>query len=140
MNSINFQNLSIKQNIIWIILILLGLIFTLLDIFEVLSFANPLITKYISTFFYIVLTLYFSRAFWGKNVVQWNKRGMTARVNNFWGLKIDYEKISKLNFEESNITITYKSGEKKVINLNKIDLNSKKRLEEILRFHNPMIA
>ena len=140
MKSINFQNLSIKQNIIWIILIISGLIFTLLDIFEVFTFANPLITKYISTFFYFVLTLYFSRAFWGRNVVQWNKKGMTARVNNFWGLTIDFAKISKLSFEENNITITYISGEKKVINLNKIDVKSKKRLQEIFESNNSMIA
>ena len=133
MNSINFQNLSIKQNIIWIILIFSGLLFTFLDIFEVFIFANPLITKYISIFFYLVLSLHFSRAFWGRNVVQWNKKGMTARVNNFWGLQIDFAKISKLTFEETNIIITYMSGEKKIIDLNKIDINSKKRLEEILK-------
>ena len=140
MNSINFQNLSIKQNIIWIILIISGLIFTLLNIFEVFSFANPLITKYISIFFYLVLTLCFSRAIWGRNVVQWNKKGMTARVNNFWGLTIDFAKISKLSFEENNITITYVSGEKKVINLNKIDVKSKKRLQEIFESNASIIA
>lgn len=140
MNSINFQNLSIKQNIIWIILILSGLLFTLLDIFEVFIFSNPLITKYIGTFFYFVLILYFSRAFWGKNVVQWNKKGMTARVNNFWGLRIHFSEISKLIFEENNISITYMSGKKKFINLNKIDINSKKRLEEILKSNSSIIA
>lgn len=140
MNSINFQNLSIKQNIIWIILILSGLLFTLLDVFEVFSFSNPIISKYISTFFYLVLTIYFSRAFWGKNVIQWNKKGMTARVNNFWGITIDFAKISKLIFEENKITITYMSGEKKVINLNKIDINSKKRLAEILNSNSSIIA
>lgn len=136
MNSINFQNLSIKQNIIWIILILSGLLFTFLDIFEVFIFANPLITKYISIFFYLVLSLHFSRVFWGRNVVQWNKKSMTARVNNFWGLQIDFAKISKLTFEETNIIITYMTGEKKIIDLNKIDINSKKRLEEILKSTN----
>lgn len=140
MNSINFQNLAIKQNIIWIILILSGLLFTLLDIFEVFIFSNPLITRYISSFFYIVVALYFSRAFWGKNVVQWNKKGMAARVNNFWHTKIDFSQISKLNFEENSITITYMNGEKKVINLNNIDTNSKKRLEEILKSNTSIIA
>lgn len=65
---------------------------------------------------------------------------MTARVNNFWGLTIDFAKISKLSFEENNITITYVSGEQKVINLNKIDVKSKKRLQEIFESNASIIA
>lgn len=65
---------------------------------------------------------------------------MAARVNNFWHTKIDFSQISKLNFEENSITITYMNGEKKVINLNNIDTNSKKRLEEILKSNTSIIA
>ena len=55
----------------------------------------------------------------------------TVKMNS-----INFAKISKLTFEETNIIITYMSGEKKIIDLNKIDINSKKRLEEILKSTN----
>ena len=87
----------------------------------------------------MVLGLYISRAFWGKNVVQFIKKGKTEWSTNLWGSTIKFAKIIDLIFEENNSQITYMNDEKKLVNLNKIDIDSKKPLAGILKSNSSII-
>lgn len=133
MKKIKFQNLNSKNNILWISVMVLGVIFMFMETFDLYTFENPKISKFIYFLLFLSLSIYHSRLFWFKNVVQWNKKGLTARINNFWGVNTIFENIQTIIFRENEFVISEFNGNRKTINLKNIDLESKKKLEQILK-------
>ena len=110
MKKIHFDNLS--KNWFLITILILSIIFLLVGIFEFIPFENPKINKKISGVGFLLQALYFSRMFWFKNYIQWNKKGAVIRINSFMGKSLSFDEIKKTELNEKKLTIT-KVNEKK---------------------------
>ena len=133
MKKINFQKLNSNINIFIILIISFFVIVNTVLVLETFTFKNPKIQQLISLITYLLLTIYLSRIFWFKNVFQWNKKGFTARINNFWGINKKFENIRKIEFNENNILIQEFNGNKIIINLANIEKKSQIKLVEIFK-------
>ncbi len=80
---IHFDNM---KSWIWIFILFLSLFFILVGIFELFEFENPKLNKRISAIGFFLQVIYFSKMFWFKNYVQWNKKGAVIRIYS-WASK-----------------------------------------------------
>lgn len=134
MKSIKFQELSFRNNRIWGVLLILALIIVLSSLFDYFSLIDAKAAKYLTSFAYLVPLLNFSRIFYFRNIVQWNKRGMTVRVNDFWGFNFSFSEVNRVFYAEDEYTLDL-GGKRKTINLEGVDQESKEKLLTILRRH-----
>lgn len=132
MKTIKFQELSLKNNPVWTGLYLAVTIFILLSLFDVFSFMGTRTVKLTTAFCYLIFTLYYIQPFLHRNYVMWNKRGMTLRVNDFWGFNFSFSEVNRVFYAEDEYTLDL-GGKRKTINLEGIDQGSKEKLLTILR-------
>ena len=130
MKKIHFDNLG-KRNY-WIILIFLSLNFIIIGIFEPFEFENQKVYKYISSCGFLLQALYFSKLFWFKNTVQWNKKGAVIRINSFMGKSLSFGQIKKTELNENKLIITKNGGEILTFDLNEIAESDTQKLNEII--------
>lgn len=78
MKSIHFDDMKNRG---WIAVLILSGILILAGGFEVILFEKPAVNKFISGSGFLLQMIYFSRMFWYKNLVQWNKKGAYIRIN-----------------------------------------------------------
>jgi hypothetical protein len=130
MRRIKFDNL--QSNWFFITLILLSLVCIIFGGFEIIEFENPKINRNISGIGYLSQTLFFSRMFWYKNYVQWNKKGLVLRINHFWGKSISFEDIETSRLENDVLTIYKKDGVSYNFDLKNVDENDSKKLNDII--------
>ena len=130
MKKIHFDNLG-KRNY-WIILIFLSLIFIIIGIFEPFEFENQKVYKYISSCGFLLQALYFSKLFWFKSTVQWNKKGAVIRINSFMGKSLSFDQIKKTELNENKLIITKNGGEILTFDLNEIAESDTQKLNEII--------
>lgn len=100
---IQFDNMN---NWIWIVILILSLIFILIGSFELIEFENPKLNKSISAIGFFLQVIYFSKMFWYKNYVQWNKKGVVVRINSFMGKTLRFDEIKKTELIEKKLIIT----------------------------------
>ncbi len=129
MKRIKFEN--IQANSIFVILIILSIICLLIGSFELIPFENPRINKYFSMLGFLLQIIFYSRMFWFKNYVQWNKMAILIRINMFLGKSIQFENIEKIIFENKVFTIfdVYKKTHQ--IDLKEFNENDIVKLQEI---------
>jgi hypothetical protein len=72
--------------------------------FEFIPFENPIINKRISVLLVASQALFFSRTFWYKNYLQWNK-SCSFRINSFSGKSIAFKTIESTKLENNLLTI-----------------------------------
>ncbi|WP_157472068.1 hypothetical protein [Neolewinella persica] len=72
------------------------------------------------------------RRFFHRHYVEWNKRGMTLRVNSFWGLNLSFSDVKNVVFSEDSYTLNMYGGSTKNIDLAGIEQQSKERLLTLL--------
>jgi len=130
MKSIHFDNIS--KNWFLITILILSIIFLLVGIFEFIPFENPNINNGISAIGFLLQALFFSRMFWYKNYVQWNKKGVTIRINSFLAKSIMFDNIIGTELDEKKLIITQKDGKKFMFDLNEILESDIQKLNEIL--------
>ena len=130
MKKIHFDNLN-KSWFLMTILIL-SIIFLLFGIFELIPFENPEINQNIRAVGFLLQTIYFSRMFWFKNYIQWNKKGAIIRINSFLGKSLSFDKIKKTELKENKLIITKNGGEIVTFDLNEIVENDTKKLNKII--------
>ena len=130
MKKIHFDNLN-KSWFLMTILIL-SIIFLLFGIFELIPFENPEINQNIRAVGFLLQTIYFSRMFWFKNYIQWNKKGAIIRINSFLGKSLSFDKIKKTELKENKLIITKNGGEIVTFDLNEIAENDTKKLNKII--------
>ncbi len=130
MKNIYFDNLN-KSWFLTIILIL-SIFFLLFGIFEFIPFDNPNINKRISGVGFFLQALFFSRMFWYKNYIQWNKKGAVIRINSFLGKSLSFDEIKKTELNEKKLIITKKNGKIVTLDLNEISENDTQKLNEII--------
>ena len=130
MKRIKFDNL--KTNWFFISLMVLSIICLLIGSFELITFENPIVNKRIASIGFASQAVFFSRTFWYKNYLQWNKKGIFIRINSFSGKSIAFKTIENTKIENNVLTISKKDGETFDFNLNGIDENDSKKLNDII--------
>jgi hypothetical protein len=100
--------------------------------FEIIEFENPKINKRISAIGYFTQAIFFSRMFWFKNYVQWNKKGIVVRIKSFFGKSISFENVKNSKLENNILTIYENNGKSYNFDLTEIDEKDSKKLNEII--------
>ncbi|OAB25636.1 hypothetical protein SAMN05444395_10825 [Flavobacterium fryxellicola] len=130
MKRIKFDNLQTSW--FFISLIVLSLVCIIFGFFEIIQFDNPIINKRISAIGYASQAVFFSRMFWYKNYLQWNKKGMVIRINSFFGKSISFETIERTKLENHILTIYKNDGKSFDFDLSDIEENDSKKLNDII--------
>ena len=133
MNKIHFDHLNFRDNKAQFILLILAFILIILNFLEFWTFENPKIGKLINIAIFLFLAFIHSKIFWYKNFVQWNKKGIMIKLNEFWGKNFQFEEISNYNIQNNELIISKYDGQKKVFNLQNIESESINRLANILK-------
>jgi len=129
MKKIHFDN---NKNWIWIIVLIISLVLILAGTFEFFDFENPKLNKRISAIGFFLQVIYYSKMFWHKNYVQWNKKGAVVRINSWSGKTLSFDNIKKTELIEKKLIIT-KDNEKTVtFDLNDIAESDTRKLNEII--------
>ena len=130
MKRIKFDNL--QTNWLFISLILISIFCIIFGFFEIIEFENPKINKRISAIGYLLQAIFFSRMFWFKNYVQWNKKGIVVRIKSFFGKSISFENVKNSKLENNILTIYENNGKSYNFDLTEIDEKDSKKLNEII--------
>lgn len=133
MKKIKFDQLNFRSNKTQFFLMILAGTLILLNFLEVFNNFDPRIEKYSNVIAYFILMLIFSKMFWFKNYVQWNKKGIMIKLNNSWGKNYRFEEISNVNLENNQLIISKFNGQRNNFNLQNIDRESINKLINILK-------
>lgn len=132
MDKIKFDN--INRDWKWVFLIVLSLVLILVGLIEPVQYNNPKIYKLISALGFSLQTIYFSRLFWHKNYVQWNKIGINIKINSFLGKSLRFDEIKSVNLEGSNFKINPYGGKRNIeFDLSKIEPRDRQLLNDIFQ-------
>ena len=130
MKRIHFDNLG--KNKYWILIILLSLILIFVEELP-FKFENPKTYSYIRASGFFLQVIYWSKFFWFKNTVQWNKKGAVIRINSFMGKSLSFDQIKKTELNENKLIITKTNGEIISFDLNEIAESDTQKLNEIIK-------
>ena len=130
MRKIHFENIGGNWKVLGFMILALACI--ILGGFEMIDFTNPKFNKYISSIGFLILTIYFSKTFWYKNYVQWNKKGIVIRIKSFLGKTLKFDEIKETELNENRLTITKTDGNKVQIDLTEIEKSDTQKLNEII--------
>jgi hypothetical protein len=117
---------------IWVSVLILSLVFILAGTFELIEFENPKWNKRISAIGFFLQVIYYSKMFWHKNYVQWNKKGAIIRINSWTGKTLSFSQIKTTELNEKVLIITKKDETKTTFDLNEIAESDTQKLNEII--------
>lgn len=129
MKKIHFHNF---RNWIWISILILSMILILMGTFEVFELENLKLNKKIRMAGYLLYIFYYSKTFWFKNYVEWNKKEVHIRINSFLGKSLLFDHIKATEFKEDKLVITTIDGKELSIDLTQIIESDKEKLNELL--------
>ena len=129
MKKIHFDNLG--KNKYWIIIILLSLVLIFIEELPI-ELENPKAYSYIRASGFFLQAIYWSKLFWFKNTVQWNKKGAVIRINSFMEKSLSFDQIKKTELNENKLIVTKTSGEIITFDLNEIAESDRQKLNEII--------
>jgi len=131
MKKIHFDNL--RKNNYLIIIMILSLVFILVGFFQPFEIENPKVYKYLNVTGFLFQTIYWSKLFWFKNTVLWNKKGVVIRINSFMGESLSFDQIKKTEFNEKKLIITKSEREIITFDLNEFVESDTQKLVEIIK-------
>jgi hypothetical protein len=111
---------------------ILSLIFILIGFFEVFEFDNSKLNARIRAVGFLLQMVYYSKMFWYKNYIQWNKKGAVIRINSFLLKSMSFEQIQKTELTQNELIITKYNGKAVIFNLKAIAENDIHELNEII--------
>ena len=129
MEKIYFDNL---RNNFWIGIFILSTLCLIFGIFEIIEFSNPDINGYIRKSGFLLQALYFSKMFWYRNYVQWNKLGAVIRINSLFGKSFNFLEVQSTELNNKILTITKTNGEKITVDLTRISESDIQKLNEVI--------
>lgn len=129
MKRIHFDPIS--KNWFIITILLLSILCLLVGIFELIPFENPTINKGITGIGFLLQALFFSRMFWFKNYVQWNKKGAIIKINAWIGKSLRFEEISTTELIGKKLVITKNNGNTVTFDLTEIVESDIQKLKKI---------
>lgn len=129
MKRIHFENM---KSWIWMSVLILSLVFILVGIFELIEFDNPKLNKRISAAGFLLQVVYYSKMFWHKNYVQWNKKGAVIRINSWIAKSIIFKQIKTTDLIENQLIITKKNKTKITFDLKEIEESDAQKLNQLI--------
>lgn len=117
---------------IWMFIVILSLVFILIGIFEPFYLENTRIYKYISSVGFLLQAIYFSKLFWYKNTVQWNKKGIIIRIKSFLGKSLRFDEIKEIEKNEKEFTIIKIDGKKMTFDIKDVVKSDIQKLNKML--------
>ncbi len=119
MKKIHFEKIG-KENFYWIAILIISIVLIISGTFEFIEFENTKLNKFISSLGFLLQSIYFSKMFWFKNYVQWNKKGIFIRTNYWTGKSFKFSEISEYKFSDKLLVITTKDNHKTEFQLHHI--------------------
>jgi hypothetical protein len=130
MKKIHFNQLTFKN---WTsLLMLISLVLILIGSFEIIEFEYKRTNKILASIGFFIQAAYYSKMFWYKNYVEWNKRGMNIKINILISKSITFKNVTKLELDNSNLKIIQKSGSDKIFEIHNIASTDLEKLVEII--------
>lgn len=131
MKKIHFNPLRFKS---WsTIIIAVAFICIVAGFFELIPFDNPKNHSKVSALGSLLVAIHYSKMFWYKNYVEWNKLGMNIKFNQWLSKSIRFDKVKDVVVTATTLAIIDKSGSKKIFQTNLINPNDVDKLVTILR-------
>jgi len=129
---IHFDN---SGNWIWIGILLLSMVLIISGSFELLEFENPKYNNRISAIGFILQVIFYSKMFWYKNYVQWNKKGIVIKFNYFTSKSFRFDDIKTTQLEEKKLNITKLNGNTTSFDIETIEESDTQKLHKIIEKH-----
>lgn len=111
----------IHNNSYFFILMIISLICSIIGGL-LLVFENPKINKLFMSIGFITQLLFLGRMFWFKNYVQYNKLGMTIKLNSFIGKTITFEAVKNVVINEQENQLVIDMGREKIYKINTLGI------------------
>ena len=112
---------------------IISLVLILIGSFEIIDFAYKRTNKILTSIGFFTLALYFSKMFWYKNYVEWNKLGMNIKINRIISKSIKFDNVKKLEVDNYNFKIIQKCGREKIFEIHNIKSNDLEKLLKIIK-------
>lgn len=129
MNKMHFENLRDWK---LVSILIISAILLILGIFEPFDFISPEIYDKILPAGFLLQIISTSRIFWYKNYVQWNKLGMTLKINSFFGKHYSFDQISGVEMNTDTLTITKTNGTKTAYNIAGMEKRDALQLQHLI--------
>lgn len=130
MKKIHFNHLTFKN---WTsLLMIISLVLILVGSFEIIDFEYKRTNKILASIGFFIQTIYFSKMFWYKNYVEWNKLGMNIKINSLISKSLTFKNVEKLELDITNLKIIQKSGREKTFEIHNIASNDLEKLVKII--------
>lgn len=121
-----------KNSFFWIFILILSVIFIGGGTFELFQFENAKSNKWMSVVGFFLQAIYFSKMFWYKNYVQWNKKSALIKINSFMGKSLVFDEIKTFELNDKKLKITKINDNTVIFDLNDIVESDTQKLNEIL--------
>lgn len=130
MKKIHFNHMTFKN---WTsLLMLISLVFILMGSFEIIDFEYKRTNKILTSIGFFIQAAYYSKMFWYKNYVEWNKRGMNIKINRIISKSITFENVENIELDISHLKIIQKSGSDKIFEIHNIASTDLEKLVKII--------
>lgn len=136
MQKIHFYQFSFKHHPIAGLLTVCAALFPALSLFDLFDFLGASNVKWITAACYLLIAYQLGlRKLFYRHYVEWNKRGITVRVNSLWGLNFSFSDVKNVTFSEDSCTLQMYGGSTKKIDVTGIESHSKDRLLTLLNMN-----
>ncbi len=133
MKRIHFNSLKFKN---WTsVLLIISLLFIVFGSFEIIEFGYKKTNRILIILGFLFQALFYSKMFWYKNYVEWNKIGMNIKLNKFIGKSIEFDFVKKVELENEYLIITEKSGREILFNINNVEIKDVEKLVELIKLN-----
>lgn len=133
MKKIKFEHLSLLDNKFQFAMLMIAMLFLILYTFKPFELISQKTYQILFSLVFIILIFVNGKVVWTKNIVQWNKKGIVIKINDFWGKNYKFNEISNFHILNKELTITKFDGNKNVFDLKNIEPESVKKIMEILK-------
>ncbi|CAM1368759.1 hypothetical protein [Tenacibaculum xiamenense] len=128
---IHFDDKS--NNKVWLIIMGLSLIFLSIGIFGFFRGENNKWNSIIIGLTNFIQAIYFSKYFWYKNAVQYNKVGMVIKIQSFWGKSLSYHQLKDVVYTDNEFVIIRHENDNLIYDVSSIQKKDVAKLYNILK-------
>ncbi|MCJ8497023.1 hypothetical protein MVI27_01975 [Chryseobacterium salipaludis] len=133
MKLIHFDHLILKKQIPYFILLIVGLLPLLLQMFELIQFESKTVNKLTFVLPFLIITFIQSKIFSYKNIVQWNNKGASIKINSFFGTSVKFSAVHSFQYNNEKLILKMLYTKNKIIDLENIREADIDKLYTILR-------
>ncbi len=131
MKKIHFDNLGKSK--LWVFVILLSAFLIFIEYLPLpFEFEDGKTYKLLRASGFLLQALFWSKLFWFRNTVQWNKRGAVIRIKSFFGKSFRFDQIKATELNDKTMTITKENGTELTFDLNEFEESDTQKLNDIM--------